>query len=54
MSETIASPTASDINVIDHILAQALNGDDISTADALTLLTQTAPDVIERIRATGV
>ena len=53
MSETIASPTASDINVIDHILAQALNGDDISTTDALTLLTQTAPDVIERIRATA-
>ncbi len=53
MSETIASPTASDINVIDHILARVLNGDDISTADALRLLTQTAPDIIERIRFTA-
>jgi 5-amino-6-(D-ribitylamino)uracil---L-tyrosine 4-hydroxyphenyl transferase len=53
MSETIASPTASDINVIDHILDRSLNGDDISTADALTLLTQTAPDTIEQIRVTA-
>ncbi len=53
MSEPIASPTASDINVIDHILARVLNGDDISTADALRLLTQTAPDIIERIRFTA-
>lgn len=53
MSETIASPTASDINVIDRILAQALNGEDLSTADALILLTQTAPDTIEQIRVTA-
>jgi 5-amino-6-(D-ribitylamino)uracil---L-tyrosine 4-hydroxyphenyl transferase len=53
MSEIITSPPASDINTIDRILDRALNGDDISTADALTLLTQTAPDLIERIRATA-
>jgi 5-amino-6-(D-ribitylamino)uracil---L-tyrosine 4-hydroxyphenyl transferase len=53
MSEIITSPTASDINTIDSILDRSLNGDDISTADALTLLTQTAPDIIERIRDTA-
>jgi 5-amino-6-(D-ribitylamino)uracil---L-tyrosine 4-hydroxyphenyl transferase len=53
MSEIITSPTASDINTIDRILDRSLNGDDISTADALTLLTQTAPDLIERIRDTA-
>ncbi len=53
MSEITTSPTASDINTIDRILDRALNGDDISTADALTLLTQTAPDIIERIRDTA-
>jgi 5-amino-6-(D-ribitylamino)uracil---L-tyrosine 4-hydroxyphenyl transferase len=53
MSETIALPTASDINVIDHILKRSLNGENISTADALLLLTQTAPDPIEQIRVTA-
>jgi 5-amino-6-(D-ribitylamino)uracil---L-tyrosine 4-hydroxyphenyl transferase len=53
MSEITTSPTASDINTIDRILDRALNGDDISTADALTLLTQTVPDIIERIRDTA-
>ncbi len=53
MSEMIASPTASDINLVDDILDRSLNGEDISTADALILLTQTAPDIIERIRTTA-
>ncbi len=53
MSEIITVPTASDINIIDRILDRALNGDDISAADALTLLTQTAPEIIEQIRATA-
>ncbi|PSB57810.1 7,8-didemethyl-8-hydroxy-5-deazariboflavin synthase subunit CofH [Chamaesiphon polymorphus] len=53
MSEIITSPTASDINTIDRILDLALQGDDISTADALMLLTQTAPDIIDRIRLTA-
>jgi 5-amino-6-(D-ribitylamino)uracil---L-tyrosine 4-hydroxyphenyl transferase len=53
MSETIASSTAPDINEIDHILDRSLNGEDISAADALTLLTQTAPDIIEQIRVTA-
>jgi 5-amino-6-(D-ribitylamino)uracil---L-tyrosine 4-hydroxyphenyl transferase len=50
MSELTASSTASDTNIIDRILDRALNGDEISTADALTLLTQTAPETIEQIR----
>ncbi len=49
----MTSPTASDINTIDSILDRALNSEDISTADALLLLTQTAPDLIDRIRATA-
>jgi 5-amino-6-(D-ribitylamino)uracil---L-tyrosine 4-hydroxyphenyl transferase len=53
MSEIITSPTASDISVIDGILDRSLNGEDISTAEALTLLTQTAPDIIEQIRVTA-
>jgi 5-amino-6-(D-ribitylamino)uracil---L-tyrosine 4-hydroxyphenyl transferase len=53
MSEITTSPTASDINIIDRILDRALNGNDISTADALLLLTQTAPDIIEQIRVTA-
>jgi 5-amino-6-(D-ribitylamino)uracil---L-tyrosine 4-hydroxyphenyl transferase len=53
MSEIITSPTASDINVVDRILDQALTGNDISTADALILLTQTDPDSIEQIRVTA-
>jgi 5-amino-6-(D-ribitylamino)uracil---L-tyrosine 4-hydroxyphenyl transferase len=53
MSEITASPTASDINIIDRILDQALTGDDISTADALTLLTQTDLTIIEQIRFTA-
>lgn len=53
MSEIITSPTASDINTIDRILDRALNGNDISTAEALLLLTQTAPELIEQIRATA-
>jgi 5-amino-6-(D-ribitylamino)uracil---L-tyrosine 4-hydroxyphenyl transferase len=53
MSEIITSPTTSDISIIDRILDQALNGEDISTADALILLTQTHPDIIDRIRVTA-
>ena len=53
MSEIITAPTASDINTIDRILDRSLSGDDISTADALILLTQTDPDIIEKIRLTA-
>jgi 5-amino-6-(D-ribitylamino)uracil---L-tyrosine 4-hydroxyphenyl transferase len=53
MSEIITSPTALDINLVDRILDKALTGNDISTADALILLTQTAPDIIEQIRVTA-
>jgi 5-amino-6-(D-ribitylamino)uracil---L-tyrosine 4-hydroxyphenyl transferase len=53
MSEITTSPTASDIKIIDRILDRALQGDDISTTDALILLTQTAPDPIEQIRVTA-
>ena len=49
MSE-ITTPTASDMNIVDRILDIALQGDDISTTDALLLLTQTHPDIIDRIR----
>jgi 5-amino-6-(D-ribitylamino)uracil---L-tyrosine 4-hydroxyphenyl transferase len=51
MSEITTSPIASDINIVERILDRALQGDDISTADALCLLSQTAPDPIERIRS---
>jgi 5-amino-6-(D-ribitylamino)uracil---L-tyrosine 4-hydroxyphenyl transferase len=53
MSEMTTSPTASDINIIDRILDRALDGKDISTADALLLLTQTDPEIIEQIRLTA-
>jgi 5-amino-6-(D-ribitylamino)uracil---L-tyrosine 4-hydroxyphenyl transferase len=53
MSEIATSPTDSDINTIDLILDRALQGDDISSADALMLLTQTEPDAIEQIRVTA-
>jgi 5-amino-6-(D-ribitylamino)uracil---L-tyrosine 4-hydroxyphenyl transferase len=53
MSEITTLPTASDINIIDRILDRALSGDDLSTADALRLLTQTDPDIIDRIRVTA-
>ena len=53
MSETITSLTASDTDTIDRILDRASTGNDISTADALTLLTQTAPEIIEQIRITA-
>lgn len=53
MSEIPTSPTASDISITDRILDRALQGEDISTADALILLTQTNPDVIEQIRLTA-
>jgi len=53
MSEITTSPTASDINIVDRILDRALQGDDISTTDALLLLTQTHTDMIERIRVTA-
>ena len=52
MSE-ITTPTASDMNIVDRILDIALQGDDISTTDALLLLTQTHPDIIDRIRVTA-
>jgi 5-amino-6-(D-ribitylamino)uracil---L-tyrosine 4-hydroxyphenyl transferase len=50
MSEITTSPTASDITTLDRILDRALQGDDLSTADALLLLTQTDPARIEQIR----
>jgi FO synthase subunit 2 len=53
MSELTTSPTASDINTIERILDIALQGDDISTSDALILLTQTHPEIIDRIRLTA-
>jgi 5-amino-6-(D-ribitylamino)uracil---L-tyrosine 4-hydroxyphenyl transferase len=53
MSEITTSTTASDINTIERILDRALQGDDISTTDALILLTQTHPDIIDRIRLTA-
>jgi 5-amino-6-(D-ribitylamino)uracil---L-tyrosine 4-hydroxyphenyl transferase len=53
MSDTTASTTASDINTIERILDIALQGDDISTSDALILLTQTHPEIIDRIRLTA-
>jgi 5-amino-6-(D-ribitylamino)uracil---L-tyrosine 4-hydroxyphenyl transferase len=53
MSEIATSTTASDINIVDRILDRALQGDDISTADALILLTQTHADIIEQIRVTA-
>ncbi len=53
MSELITSLTASDISRIERILDRSLQGEDISTAEALLLLTQTAPDIIEQIRVTA-
>jgi 5-amino-6-(D-ribitylamino)uracil---L-tyrosine 4-hydroxyphenyl transferase len=53
MSEITTSPTASDINTIDRILDRALDGNDISTTDALLLLTQTNSAMIDRIRVTA-
>jgi 5-amino-6-(D-ribitylamino)uracil---L-tyrosine 4-hydroxyphenyl transferase len=53
MSEITTSPTASDINTVDRILDRALNGNDIAPADALILLTQTNPDLIQQIRLTA-
>ena len=53
MSELITSLTASDISTIDRILDRALQGEDISTTEALLLLTQTAPNIIEQIRVTA-
>jgi 5-amino-6-(D-ribitylamino)uracil---L-tyrosine 4-hydroxyphenyl transferase len=50
MSEIITAQIASDTDTIDRILDRALNGNDISTADALILLTQTHPDIIAKIR----
>ena len=49
MSE-ITTPTASDMNIVDRILDRVLQGDDISTTEALLLLTQTHADTIDRIR----
>lgn len=53
MSEITALPTASDINTVDRILDRALNGNDIAPTDALILLTQTNPELIEQIRVTA-
>ncbi|WP_309736691.1 7,8-didemethyl-8-hydroxy-5-deazariboflavin synthase subunit CofH [Chamaesiphon sp. OTE_75_metabat_556] len=53
MSEIATSPIASDVNTIEGILDRALQGGDISTADALLLLTQTDPAIIEQIRVTA-
>ena len=39
--------------MIDRLLDRALQGDDLSTTEALSLLTQTDPDRIEQIRATA-
>nr|WP_310411500.1 7,8-didemethyl-8-hydroxy-5-deazariboflavin synthase subunit CofH [Chamaesiphon sp. OTE_8_metabat_110] len=48
-----ASTIASDISTVERILDRALQGEDISTADALLLLIQTSPDLIEQIRLTA-
>jgi 5-amino-6-(D-ribitylamino)uracil---L-tyrosine 4-hydroxyphenyl transferase len=53
MSEITTSFPDSDINTIDSLLDRALQGDDISPADALLLLTQTHPAIIDRIRVTA-
>ena len=53
MSEITTSLTASDMSTVDRVLDRALQGEDISTTDALLLLTQTAPDAIEQIRITA-
>jgi 5-amino-6-(D-ribitylamino)uracil---L-tyrosine 4-hydroxyphenyl transferase len=53
MSEITTSPTASDINTVDRILDRALDGNDVAPADALILLTQTNPDLIQQIRLTA-
>jgi 5-amino-6-(D-ribitylamino)uracil---L-tyrosine 4-hydroxyphenyl transferase len=53
MSEIITAPTASDIKLVDRLLNQAITGNEISTAEALILLTQTDPDIIEQIRFTA-
>jgi 5-amino-6-(D-ribitylamino)uracil---L-tyrosine 4-hydroxyphenyl transferase len=53
MSEIATSTTASDINTIERILDRALQGDDISTTDALILLTQTDRDLIKQIGVTA-
>jgi 5-amino-6-(D-ribitylamino)uracil---L-tyrosine 4-hydroxyphenyl transferase len=53
MSEIITSLTASDISPIDRILDRVLQGEDILPTEALTLLSQTAPDIIDRIRVTA-
>lgn len=53
MSDITTSPTASDINKVDRLLNKAVTGNDISTADALILLTQTDPAMIEQIRFTA-
>jgi 5-amino-6-(D-ribitylamino)uracil---L-tyrosine 4-hydroxyphenyl transferase len=57
MSELTASSTTSDINgidsVVNRILDRALTGNDISTSDALILLTQTDPETIDQIRLTA-
>ncbi|WP_396134889.1 7,8-didemethyl-8-hydroxy-5-deazariboflavin synthase subunit CofH [Chamaesiphon sp. OTE_8_metabat_110] len=53
MSEIAASTIASDISTVERILDRALQGEDISTADALLLLIQTSPDLIEQIRLTA-
>jgi 5-amino-6-(D-ribitylamino)uracil---L-tyrosine 4-hydroxyphenyl transferase len=53
MSEITTSPTDSDINAVDRVLNKALTGNDISTADAILLLTQSAPETIEQIRVTA-
>jgi 5-amino-6-(D-ribitylamino)uracil---L-tyrosine 4-hydroxyphenyl transferase len=53
MSDITTSPTASDINKVDRLLKKAVTGNDISTADALILLTQTDPAMIEQIRFTA-
>jgi 5-amino-6-(D-ribitylamino)uracil---L-tyrosine 4-hydroxyphenyl transferase len=39
--------------VVTQILDRALQGDDIATADAVTLLAQTVPETIEQIRVTA-
>jgi 5-amino-6-(D-ribitylamino)uracil---L-tyrosine 4-hydroxyphenyl transferase len=53
MSEIATSSIASDTNTIDRILDRSLQGEDISTAEALLLLTQTDANVMEQIRVTA-
>ncbi len=53
MSEIATPVNVLDINTVNQILDRALQGEDISTTQALMLLTQTDPAAIEQIRVTA-